>query len=87
MILFVGVKSLSMLIDLTIYQFILYLHFLDFSIVKDDSESSTGLYRKKTLTGLCTDFPSFFSNEYKTNLFRVFDYRALHIYSTYENFH
>ena len=63
------------------------LPFLDVSIFKDYSEFSTSLYRKKTFTGLYTDFSSLSPKKYKTNLVSVLVYRAFHICSTYENFH
>ena len=59
---------------------------LDVSIFKNNNEFSTSLYRKKTFTGLYTDFPSLSPKKYKTNLVSVLVYRAFHICSTYENF-
>ena len=63
------------------------LPFLDVLIFKDNNEFSTSLYRKKTFTGLYTDFSSLSPNKYKVNLVSVLVYRAFHICSTYENFH
>ena len=47
----------------------------------------TSLYRKKTFTGLYTDFASLAPDKYKNNLISVLIYRAFHICSSYKNFH
>ena len=57
-------------------------------LVKEESHSlSTSLYRKKTFTGLYTDFASVAPIKYKTNLVSVRVYRAFDICSTYQTFH
>ena len=61
--------------------------FLDVSVTHDQNSFSTSLYRKKTFTGLYTDFGTLSPNKYKVNLIRVLVYRAFHICSTYANFH
>ena len=63
------------------------LPFLDVSVTHDQNSFSTSLYRKKTFTGLYTDFGTLSPNKYKVNLIRVLVYRAFHICSTYANFH
>ena len=60
------------------------LPFLDVSVTHDQSSFSTSLYRKKTFTGLYTDFGTLSPNKYKVNLIRVL---VFHICSTYSNFH
>ena len=47
----------------------------------------TSLYRKKTFTGLYTDFASLALDKYKNDLISVLIYRAFHICSSYKNFH
>ena len=57
-------------------------------LVNNDKDVfSTSLYRKKTFTGLYTDFSSLAPTKYKINLVRVLIYRAFHICSSYHNFH
>ena len=63
------------------------LPFLDVSATHDQNSFSTSLYRKKTFTGIYTDFGTLSPNKYKVNLIRVLVYRAFHICSTYSNFH
>ena len=63
------------------------LPFLDVLVTHDDYTFSTSLYRKKTFTGLYTDFSSLAPTKYKINLVRVLVYRAFHICSSYRNFH
>ena len=45
------------------------------------------LYKKKAFTGLYTDFSSLAPDKYKNNLISVLVYRAIHISSSYQNFH
>ena len=61
------------------------LPFLD--IIHDQNCFSTSLNRKKTFTGLFTDFGTLSPNKYKVNLMRVPEYHAFHICSTSSNFH
>ena len=63
------------------------LPFLDVLVTRDGANFSTSLYRKKTFTGLYTDFASLSPDIYKTNLISVLVYRAFHICSSYQNFH
>ena len=63
------------------------LPFLDVLVNNDKDVFSTSLYRKKTFTGLYTDFSSLSPTKYKINLVRVLIYRAFHICSSYHNFH
>ena len=48
---------------------------------------STSLYRKKTFTGLYTDYASVAPDKYKINLVRILVFRAFHICSSYISFH
>ena len=61
--------------------------FLDVLVTHDNYTFSTSSYRKKTFTGLHTDFSSLAPTKYKINLIRVLVYRAFHICSSYRNFH
>ena len=63
------------------------LAFLDVLVTHEGTNFSTSLYRKKTFTGLYTDFASLSPDKYKANLISVLVYRAFHICSTYQNFH
>ena len=63
------------------------LPFLDVLVTHDGSNFCTILYRKKTFTGLYTEFPSFAPDKYKSNLISVLVYRAFHICSSYQNSH
>ena len=63
------------------------LPFLDVLVTHDGSNFSTSLYRKKTFTGLYTEFSSLAPDKYKNNLISVLVYRAFHICSSYQNFH
>ena len=63
------------------------LPFFDVLVTHDGSNFSTSLYRKKTFTGLYTDFSSLAPDKYKNNLISVLVYRAFHICSSYQNFH
>ena len=63
------------------------LPFLDVLVTWDGSDFVTDLFRKKTFTGLYTDFGSLTTSNYKTNLITVLVYRAFHICSTYISFH
>ena len=47
------------------------LPFLDVLVTHDGSNFSTSLYRKKTFTGLYTEFPSLAPDKYKNNLISV----------------
>ena len=60
------------------------LPFLDVSLSSDGSGFSTTLYRKKTFTGLYTEFSSLAPNKYKVNLISILIYIAFHICSTVE---
>ena len=62
------------------------LPFLDVLVKKESRCFSTRLYRKKTFTGLYTDFASLAPNKYKINLVTVLIYHAFHICSTYKLF-
>ena len=63
------------------------LPFLDVLVTHDGSNFSTSLYRKKTFTGLYTDFSSLAPDKYKNNLISVLVYRVFHICSSYQNVH
>ena len=63
------------------------LPFLDVLVTCDETGFSTSLYRKKTFTGLYTDFASLSPDKYKVNLVRILVFRAFHICSTCSNFH
>ena len=63
------------------------LPFLDVLVTHDGSNFCTSLHRKKTFTGLYTDFSSLAPDKYKNNLISVLVYRAFHICSSYQNFH
>ena len=63
------------------------LPFLDVLVTREGNNFMTSLYRKKTFTGLYTDFASLAPEKYKNNLISVLIYRAFHICSSYKNFH
>ena len=63
------------------------LPFLDILVEKTSNSFSTSLFRKKTFTGLYTNFSSLSPNLYKTNLISCLVYRAFHICSSYSKFH
>ena len=63
------------------------LHFLDVLVTREGNNFMTSLYRKKTFTGLYTDFASLAPDKYKNNLISVLIYRAFHICPSYKNFH
>ena len=63
------------------------LPFLDVLVTHEQTGFSTSLYRKKTFTGLYTDYASLAPDKYKINLVRILVFRAFHICSTYMNFH
>ena len=63
------------------------LPFLDVHVTKTTTGFSTSLFRKKTFTGLFSDFSSLSPKWYKTNLIYALVFRAFHICSSYENFH
>ena len=57
------------------------LAFLDVLVIHDRNGFATNLYRKKTFTGLYTNFESLSPSKYKVNLVTVLVYRAFHICS------
>ena len=63
------------------------LPFLDILVEKTNNSFSTSLFRKKTFTGLYTNFSSLSPNWYKTNLISCLVYPAFHICSSYAKFH
>ena len=63
------------------------LAFLDVLVIHDGNGFATNLYRKKTLTGLYTNFESLSPSKYKVNLVTVLVYRSFHICSSYAHFH
>ena len=63
------------------------LPFLDVMVTHSDNTFSTNLYRRKTFTGLYTNFDSLSPIQYKINLISVLIYRAYHICSSYLSFH
>ena len=63
------------------------LPFLDILVEKSNDCFNTSLFRKKTFTGLYTDFASLSPNWFKTNLINSLLYRAFNICSSYANFH
>ena len=63
------------------------LPFLVVMVIHSDNTFSTNLYRKKTFTGLYTNFDSLSPIQYKINLISVLIYRAYHICSSYLSLH
>ena len=63
------------------------LPFLDILVEKTNDSFNSSLFRKKTFTGLYTDFASLSPNWFKTNLVSSLLYRAFNICSSYANFH
>ena len=64
------------------------LPFLDVLIDNNDPSSSlTSVYRKKTFTGLLTNYFSFTSNSYKVGLIKTLVDRAYKINNTWLGFH
>ena len=63
------------------------LPFLDILVEKSNDCFNTSLFRKKTFTGLYTDFASLSPNWFKTNLINSLIYRAFNSCSSYANFH
>ena len=63
------------------------LSFLDVLVTHEQGGFSTSLYRKKTFTGLYTDYASLAPDKYKINLVRILVFRAFHICSSYISFH
>ena len=61
--------------------------FLDVLVTRDDTGFSTSLYRKKTYTGLYSNFDSLAPDKYKANLISVLILRAFQICSSYVSFH
>ena len=61
--------------------------FLDVRVSKTASGFSTSLFRKKTFTGLFSDFSSPTPKWYKITLIKALVFRTFHICSSYENFH
>ena len=55
------------------------LPFLDVLVTHEQTGFSTSLYRKKTFTGLYTDYASLAPDKYKINLVRILVFRAFHI--------
>ena len=62
------------------------LPFLDVHVSKTASGFSTSLFRKKTFTGLFSDFSSLTPKWYKFNLVNALVFRVFHICLSYENF-
>jgi hypothetical protein len=60
--------------------------FLDILIKKEEEDTSTSTYRKKTFTGLITKFNSFIYNRYKDGLISCLLYRAYKICSDTQTF-
>ena len=56
-------------------------------ITREGNNFMTSLYRKKTFTGLYSDFASLAPSKYKNNLISVLIYPAFQIYSSYKNIH
>ena len=63
------------------------LPFLDTLVTFNNNSFSTDLYRKKTFTGLYSDFASLSPHIYKVNLVRSLIFRAFNICSSYLSFH
>ena len=63
------------------------LAFLNVLVIHSGNGFATNLYRKKTSTGLYTNFESLPPSKYKVNLVTVLVYRAFHICSSYAHFH
>jgi hypothetical protein len=60
--------------------------FLDVLITRDDNRLLTNVYRKKSYTGLLTNFFSFTAQSYKVGLIRCLIDRAFKICSTWNDF-
>ena len=61
--------------------------FLEVLVSHSDNGFSTNLYRKKSFTGLYTNFDSLSPIQYKASFIFVLIYRAYHICSSYLSFH
>ena len=60
--------------------------FLDTTIVKEQSGFATSVYRKKTFTGLGSNFLSYTPMKFKTACLKTLIHRAYHLSSSYFNF-
>ena len=57
------------------------LNFLDINIIRNNNEFATSVFRKKTFTGLTTNFNSFIPQIFKLNLISVLTFRGWKICS------
>ena len=61
--------------------------FLDININKQDSSFITSIFRKKTFTGLGTNYFSYIPMKFKISSIATLVHRAYHLSSSYINFH
>ena len=61
--------------------------FLDVSITRMNSKLVMSLYRKKTFSGVYTNYNSFLSLKYKKGLIHTLLFRAFNICADYNTFH
>ena len=63
------------------------LAFININTMKQDESFLTGIYRKPTFSGICTNYSSLISSEYKTGLVTRLLEQCCQIASSYEIFH
>ena len=63
------------------------LSFLDVKITRENGKFSTSVFRKKTFSGVYSNFDSFLPVEYKKGLIATLLYRAFTICSNYRKLH
>ena len=63
------------------------LAFININTMKQDESFLTGIYRKPTFSGTCTNYSILISSEYKTGLVNRLLERCCQIASSYEIFH
>ena len=62
-------------------------HFLDIEAIRDQGQFSTTIYRKQTLSSVCSNFESFLSSVYKFGMLCTLVYRCFRICSDRKKFH
>ena len=63
------------------------MYFLDVAVTRSAESFVTNVYRKKTFSGVFTNFYSFISIQFKASLISTLLYRCFHLSSTTELFH
>ena len=63
------------------------LSFLDVNIFREKGKFVTNVYRKKTFSGVYTNFDSFILETYKTGLIKSLLFRCFHLCSDFVKFH